>query len=75
MEPQCYWESILLARSEELISGGRFICLNFGIDEKGQDQEDHNSHHEITTDNKLPERIDQVTRVSFRQNQTGRSNV
>ena len=28
-------ESILLARSEELISGGRFICLNFGIDEKG----------------------------------------
>ena len=29
------WESILLSRSEELISGGRFICLNFGIDEKG----------------------------------------
>ena len=30
------WESILLARSEELTSGGRFICLNFGIDEKGR---------------------------------------
>lgn len=30
------WESILLSRSEELISGGRFICLNFGIDEKGR---------------------------------------
>jgi hypothetical protein len=30
------WESILLARSEELVSGGRFICLNFGIDEKGR---------------------------------------
>lgn len=30
------WESILLARSDELISGGRFICLNFGIDEKGR---------------------------------------
>ena len=30
------WESILLARSQELIKGGRFICLNFGIDEKGR---------------------------------------
>ena len=30
------WESILLARSEELTSGGRFICLNFGIDERGR---------------------------------------
>ena len=30
------WESILLARSEELTNGGRFICLNFGIDEKGR---------------------------------------
>ena len=30
------WEAILLARSKELISGGRFICLNFGIDEKGR---------------------------------------
>ena len=30
------WESILLARSEELVRGGRFICLNFGIDEKGR---------------------------------------
>ena len=30
------WESILINRSKELVSGGRFICLNFGIDEKGQ---------------------------------------
>ena len=30
------WESILLSRSKELISGGRFICINFGIDEKGR---------------------------------------
>ena len=30
------WESILLCRSKELVSGGRFICLNFGIDEKGR---------------------------------------
>ena len=29
------WESILLNRAKELVSGGRFICLNFGIDEKG----------------------------------------
>ena len=30
------WETILLNRSRELISGGRFICINFGIDEKGR---------------------------------------
>tara|TARA_A100001011_G_scaffold398605_1_gene503662 strand:+ start:2470 stop:3543 length:1074 start_codon:yes stop_codon:yes gene_type:complete len=30
------WETILLNRSKELISGGRFICINFGIDEKGR---------------------------------------
>ena len=30
------WESILLSRSKELIKGGRFICLNFGIDEHGR---------------------------------------
>ena len=30
------WENILLARAAELIPGGRFICLNFGIDEKGR---------------------------------------
>jgi len=30
------WESILLNRAKELSSGGRFICLNFGIDEKGR---------------------------------------
>ena len=30
------WESILLSRAEELTSGGRFICLNFGIDEEGR---------------------------------------
>lgn len=29
------WESILLARAAELIPGGRFICVNFGIDENG----------------------------------------
>ena len=30
------WEAILLSRSKELTKGGRFICLNFGIDEKGR---------------------------------------
>ena len=30
------WESILLSRAKELVKGGRFICLNFGIDEKGR---------------------------------------
>ena len=30
------WEAILLSRSKELVKGGRFICLNFGIDESGR---------------------------------------
>tara|TARA_Y100001970_G_C14184467_1_gene831721 strand:+ start:867 stop:1940 length:1074 start_codon:yes stop_codon:yes gene_type:complete len=30
------WETILLNRSKELIPGGRFICINFGIDEEGR---------------------------------------
>ena len=30
------WERILLARAAELSPGGRFICLNFGIDEEGR---------------------------------------
>ena len=30
------WERILLARAAELAPGGRFICLNFGIDKKGR---------------------------------------
>ncbi|MDC3018001.1 class I SAM-dependent methyltransferase [Paracoccaceae bacterium] len=30
------WESILLSRAKELASGGRFVCMNFGIDEKGR---------------------------------------
>ncbi len=30
------WENILLNRSKELINGGRFICINFGIDEQGR---------------------------------------
>ena len=30
------WERILLARAAELAPGGRFICLNFGIDEEGR---------------------------------------
>ena len=30
------WEAILLARSNELISGGKFICINFGIDDLGR---------------------------------------
>lgn len=30
------WENILLARAAELVPGGRFICLNFGIDEEGR---------------------------------------
>jgi hypothetical protein len=28
------WEIILLNRSNELINGGRFVCINFGIDEQ-----------------------------------------
>ncbi len=30
------WQNILLARAAELVPGGRFICLNFGIDEHGR---------------------------------------
>ena len=30
------WQNILLARAAELVPGGRFICLNFGIDAKGR---------------------------------------
>ena len=30
------WENILLARATELVPGGRFICLNFGIDAAGR---------------------------------------
>ena len=30
------WEAILIARAKELTSGGRFVCMNFGIDEKGR---------------------------------------
>ena len=30
------WESILSARAKELEPGGRFICINFGIDENGR---------------------------------------
>ena len=30
------WECILRARASELRSGGRFICINFGIDEQGR---------------------------------------
>ena len=30
------WETILINRSKELVSGGRFICINFGIDEEGR---------------------------------------
>ena len=30
------WESILLSRAKELSSGGRFVCMNFGIDEEGR---------------------------------------
>ncbi len=30
------WEAILINRAKELLPGGRFICLNFGIDEKGR---------------------------------------
>ncbi len=30
------WESILRARANELQPGGRFICINFGIDENGR---------------------------------------
>lgn len=29
------WQNILLARAAELVPGGRFICLNFGIDAEG----------------------------------------
>jgi hypothetical protein len=30
------WQAILLSRAKELSSGGRFVCMNFGIDEKGR---------------------------------------
>ena len=30
------WEAILFNRAKELAKGGRFICLNFGIDEQGR---------------------------------------
>lgn len=30
------WEIILLNRSKELIKGGRFVCINFGIDQQGR---------------------------------------
>tara|TARA_B100000902_G_scaffold280737_1_gene266582 strand:+ start:422 stop:1543 length:1122 start_codon:yes stop_codon:yes gene_type:complete len=30
------WEAILCARANELEPGGRFICINFGIDENGR---------------------------------------
>ncbi len=30
------WEKILESRANELKPGGRFVCLNFGIDEKGR---------------------------------------
>ncbi len=30
------WQSILMGRAAELVSGGRFICMNFGIDEQGR---------------------------------------
>ena len=30
------WEAILRARANELEPGGRFICINFGIDENGR---------------------------------------
>ena len=30
------WEIILQNRAKELISGGRFICINFGIDQSGR---------------------------------------
>jgi len=36
LQAQKDWEAILLNRAKELVSGGRFICLNFGIDEKGR---------------------------------------
>ena len=30
------WQNILLAQAAELVPGGRFICLNFGIDAEGR---------------------------------------
>ena len=39
------WENILLARAAELIPGGRFICLNFGIDEQGRYLGNTGGHH------------------------------
>ena len=30
------WEAILLGRAKELSLGGRFFCMNFGIDEQGR---------------------------------------
>ncbi len=39
------WEDILLARAAELVPGGRFICLNFGIDEDGHYLGNTGGHH------------------------------
>tara|TARA_Y100000741_G_scaffold70191_1_gene51055 strand:+ start:319 stop:1434 length:1116 start_codon:yes stop_codon:yes gene_type:complete len=56
------WESILLARSKELTKGGRFICLNFGIDEQGRHLgntgghsmfDKFNFHWKLLKDNKI----------------------
>jgi hypothetical protein len=39
------WERILLSRAAELVQGGRFICLNFGIDESGRYLGNTNGQH------------------------------
>ena len=39
------WERILLGRAAELMPGGRFICLNFGIDNEGRYLGNTGGHH------------------------------
>ena len=62
------WEIILLNRSKELISGGRFICINFGIDEKGRylgNTDGHNMFDNFSKHWKNLEKEDVITNEEF----------
>ena len=47
------WERILLARAQELRPGGRFICVNFGIDEQGRYLGNTGGNHMFDTFDRL----------------------
>ena len=69
------WTDILLARAAELVPGGRFICLNFGIDADGyylgntggKHMFDHFHKHwqALYTDGTIT--VDEYERASFAQ--------